>query len=123
MAPWFLGPDEHERHALRLEHPFAGPPVTELDIAFAIDAYCAKGLSITSVRRRRLRLLRRLSVILEPLDTILRDRRHVKIASAPGVRPVYAAVLITLMRWPDRGLATNLAEGFELAGPSLSLKC
>ena len=103
------------RHRIRAS--FCRPPVAELDMAFVVDAYCAKGLSRTSARRKRLRLLRRISASLEPLDDVFRERQHVKIALAPSVRPVCAAFLVVLLRWPDRGLPANLADGFELAGP------
>ena len=111
-----MGPDEHERFATGLEHPFAGPPlVAELDVAFVIDAYCAKGLPITSVRRKRLRLLRRISAIWEPLDDVLRNRRRVKVAMAPGVRPVYAA--FGLSSRVGRIAALPLTLPVVLAGP------
>ena len=86
-------------------------------MAFVTDAYCAEGLSITSVRRKRLRLPRRVSASWGPLDDVLRNRRHVKVAMAPGVRPVYAAFLVVLMRWPDHGFPANLADGVESADP------
>ena len=116
MVPWGLGPQEHEARALALEHPFVGQPVAELDLAFAVDTYCALVLRVTTARSRRLRLLQRVSNALGPLDRLLLDRRHVRVAQAPGGRPVYTALLIVLVRWTDVGLPTNLALGFELAG-------
>ncbi|CAK0906141.1 unnamed protein product [Prorocentrum cordatum] len=110
-----VDPDEHVRMALLLSHPFAAPPSLELDLQFAVYANASLGPRVRDQRRHRRKLLVRLAAALRPLDEFALQQRHVSIAGAPGISPVFAAVLVVLLDWPDTGLPTRLVHGFEIA--------
>ena len=116
LLDWGIGPQQHEELSAQLRHPFAQDPPVEADLQFVIDAYVANGPRIQSLRRARLRVVERVARALRPLDAWVLARRHVQLRGAPGVRPVYIAFMVALMGWPDKGLPSRLAQGFELAG-------
>ena len=120
LLEWGLDPEDHVAAARLLRHPFAEPPQTELDLSFAVEAYACLGLRITDYRRSRLRILCKLAKAVRPLDEYLLARRHCKLEMAPGVRPVFCAMLAVILRWPDKLLAQNLALGFEWSGGLLA---
>ena len=68
------------------------------------------------VRSSRLRLLLRVAEALQPLDDLLRARRHVAIPDTPGGRPLMLAYLVILLEWPDTAVPKKVADGFEIAG-------
>ena len=110
------GPDRHAEQALALPHPFRREPVLEIDLQYGIDCYASLGPQVRVVRRQRLGVLRAIAAAVEPIDRCLLARRHVRIDGAPGVRPMFAAMMIVLLDWPDRALPRRLANGFAIAG-------
>jgi len=115
MIDWGVKPLEHERQARLLQHPFAADAPLEMDLRFAVDAYIALGPRINRARVARMRLLQKVAKALEGLDSFLLLQRHISLPGAPGVRPAYTAFIVILLEWPDKGLPTRLALGFELA--------
>ena len=101
---------------MQLPHPFSVDPRLELDLEFAVEANVRLGLNIKKHRRRRLRTLQRMAEATRELDDLLRKRRPVSLDNAPGPAPMFAAVMVVLLHWPDHGLPSRLASGFELAG-------
>ncbi|CAK0895584.1 unnamed protein product, partial [Prorocentrum cordatum] len=116
LVDWGVGPQRHEELSALVQHPFARDPLVESDLQFVVDAYVANGPRIESLRRARLRLVLRVARILSPLDERVLAQRHVRLQGAPGVRPVHIAFMVALMGWPDKGLPSRPALGFELAG-------
>ena len=112
-----LGPRKHVEAAQGIVHPFAYDPPLELDLQFSVAAYVALGLNVAEAREKNLIALRRLAGSVKELDDLARTWRPTSIPGAPGVRPVFAAVLVVLLRWPDQDLPLRLVDGFPLGGP------
>lgn len=111
-----LGPQGHIDATRGLEHPFARDAPLEVDLQFVTEAYVALGLDVVKPRQRALAALGRLAEAVSCLDDAARAWRPIAIDGAPGVRPVFVAVLVTLLRWPDTDLPMRLIEGFQLGG-------
>ena len=111
-----LGPHGHVTAAMHVTHPFAADPVLERDLLFVIEAYAHIGPAIEARRRRRLHVLRKIARATKPLDVHALAQRHTAVADAPGLKPVFVAFLVIMMRWPDQGLPSRLVYGFELTG-------
>jgi hypothetical protein len=101
---------------MALQHPFRQEPRLEIDLQYGVDCYAALGPQVRTVRRQRLGVLRAIAAAVEPIDQRLLARRHVRIDCAPGVRPMFAAMMVVLLDWPDRALPRRLARGFAIAG-------
>ena len=116
MIPRGVGPERHAELASQLAHPFAADAPIERDLRFAVEANVRIGLNIRRCRRRRLRVLEKIAAATAELDEHLRSRRPVSLDGVPGPAPMLVAVMVTLLRWPDRKLPQCLATGFGLAG-------
>ena len=103
------GPQAHAAAARDLAHPFADEPAIERDLRYAIEASASMGPAVEGSRDERLAVLRSISRAVRPLDQELLARRHESIEGAPGVRPVFVAMLVALLAWPDTGLPQALA--------------
>ena len=110
------GPVEHVRLAKGLDHPFAQPPVLELDLQFVVETYAHLGPLVRRARATRLSVLRDMALATQNLDDAIRSRRHVSIPGMLGVRPVFTALMVVLLGWPDRKLPRCVAHGFTIAG-------
>jgi len=116
VIPRGVKPEGHVRMASELQHPFAQDAPLERDLLFAVEANVRLGPNVRRHRRRKLRVLEQIASATAGLDDYLRKRRPVALDNAPGAAPMFVAVMVILMRWPDEGLPQRLATGFELAG-------
>ena len=110
-----VGPERHVAAAQQLPHPFAADPPTERDMAFAVEANVRIGPNVKQHRRKRLRILQGIAKATDRLDEYLRDRRPIALEATRGPAPMFVAVMVVLLRWPDTELPQKLARGFELA--------
>ena len=110
-----VGPEEHARQAGMLEHPFAADAPLERDLRFAVEANVRIGLNIKKHRRQRMRTMEKIARATQPIDDHLRKIRPVSPDGVRGAAPMFVAVMIAILKWPDAGLPSCLAEGFEIA--------
>ena len=110
-----VGPDEHVMQARVLEHPFAAAVPLEHDLRFAVEANVRIGLNIKKHRRRRMRIIERIPEATQTIDDKLRKARPVALVGMRGPSPMFVAVMIAIMKWPDVDLPSRLTEGFEIA--------
>ena len=71
-----VGPEEHMQQARRIQHPFANDPPLERDLKFAVQAWATVGPNVTAHRRKRMRILQRLSRAVRELDDYALTQRH-----------------------------------------------
>ena len=65
-------------------------------------------------QKKRMQVLQRVAKAMQEMDDYALTKRHAGIEGAPGIRPVMAAVLVVLLRWPDTELPMALIKGFDL---------
>jgi hypothetical protein len=94
-----LGPEEHLRQALALQHPFDGPAAVDDDVSFAVRVMVILGFAVRRWREQQTGALARVAKALEPLDTALRSHMHKDVlAVAASKSPATIAVVTVLLR-------------------------
>ena len=109
-----LSEEEHVQAALRLPHPFTTAALLETDLDFATSASAEMGMNIAAFRSTMMSHTRRLHYAAQPIDNWIKANRICK--ATEGLSPMFTAMTIVIMDWPDTTLPGRLASGFELVG-------
>ena len=114
LLPVDLDAEEHVAEAMSLSHPFNASPRLEMDLDFALQNAVRLGPAAATWRSKQMSKLRSIARATAKLDEAFLAIRHCK--HVAGMKPVWAAVMIVLLDWPDTWLPWKLIFGFEIAG-------
>ena len=117
LFPSGLGPIRHMEAALKLPSPFQRELTPDTDLAFAAYAIQVWGPYFSRWREKMISITHKISKALEPAEKLAVNLMHpdVKLV-AKDRKPVSMALLVCLLRWPDRKLPIRFLEGFKVIG-------
>ena len=100
-----------------MQSPFDLDMPMDFDLEFAVRAVAVFGPRVVVWREVRLRLLRRLMVIFDPLQTIVAEHRVATARAVASSRHIVLMSFVTaLLRWPDRAQPMAYVKGFRVMG-------
>ena len=112
-----LGPEEHIRSALNMQHPYHTDFRSDDDLEFAARVLAWAGPFWAVWRQRQIRAIQSLKYHLRPLERALETAAPQCVQWTTGRRsPAFIAALTALLRWPDRSQAGCSQEGFRIIG-------
>ena len=112
-----LGREAHMKEALALPSPYRPGTTTDPDLRYAAFTMAVWGPHIESWREEQTILFLRLVEAVRPLTEALRRRMPPTVRKVAARKdPATIALVVVLLRWPDRKLATEYVSGHHIVG-------
>ena len=112
-----LGKVRHMEAAQLLQNPFAPRPWPEKDVQFVIAMLGTWQQYYPGFVERCHATFKTVITAIQPLeDWMAHHRSYTARLVAVSKRPVAAATLVALLRWPDKQVAQHLLTGFPIVG-------
>ena len=103
--------------ALTLKSPFTLCHDPDSDLQFAADTLSAWGPFLEQWRTTQTAALKHLDKALRPVNIALVSLMAPSVkAVAKDRNPANLAAAVSILRWPDRTLASSFVEGFKVIG-------
>jgi hypothetical protein len=112
-----LGRERHIEAATALPSPFKPGATSDPDLRFAAYTMATWGPLVTRWREQQETMVRVLAECVRPLTEALRRRMPASVRKVAAKKdPAMIALVVVLIRWPDRQLAVEYVRGHHIVG-------
>ena len=112
-----LGKEEHMVRSADLPNPFSPRLWPEKDVQFVVDMIVTWQEAFPRFVEKCHQIFKSVLIAVQPLERWMEQHRSSTARLVASTkRPVTAALLVALLRWPDRDVALHLLVGFPIVG-------
>jgi len=99
-----------------LSHPWDRQPALEYDLWFSIAAAAALGPDVLQLQDEGIAMVKEIARCTIRVDKWLLRRRPDYVTGIQQLKPMFFAMSVAMLQWPDIQLAASLVTGFRVSG-------